>query len=169
MLRRFATFYRLKINVSKLCHALVSEGDSSWTLSNDRTERENRRQLDRPADSSYATGNKVFLLSTRAFCGRQLFDRTRIPFAINWGKLLSFLDWFGVSRVPLRNLIIELRMWFLECFHISYFFLIILVALGWAFLHLVSLYMFVEIFCILNFVALFGIYLRNYSLIACKF
>lgn len=67
MLRRFAMFYRLKINVSKLCHALVSEGDSSWTLSNDRTERENRRQLDRPADSSYATGNKVFLLSTRGF------------------------------------------------------------------------------------------------------
>lgn len=39
MLRCFATFYRLKINVSKLCHAFVSEGDTSWTLSNDRTER----------------------------------------------------------------------------------------------------------------------------------
>lgn len=39
MLRCFATFYRLKINVSKLCHAFVSEGDTSWTLSNDRTEK----------------------------------------------------------------------------------------------------------------------------------
>lgn len=71
MLRCFAAFYRLKINVSKLCHAFVSEGDTSWTLSNDRTERENRRQLDRPADSSYATGDKVLppLHQHRVFAG----------------------------------------------------------------------------------------------------
>lgn len=60
-------------------------------------------------------------------------------------------------------------MWFLERFHLSYSFLIILVALDWTFLYFVSLYMFVKIFRVLNFVALFGIYLRNYSMTACKF
>lgn len=73
-------FIGLKDQCVKVMPHVRIKGDPSWTLSNDRTEGENRRQLDRSADSSYATGDKVFSARPPHSCKLCLpfFTRTRV-------------------------------------------------------------------------------------------